>query len=308
MVYPNDIAGKRVLVTGASGFIGRCLVELSQSMGANVLPTSRTGRHNCIEMDVTKQSDLAHVFKDFLPEIVFHLASTGVTSRATFSELVSVNTLGTANIVDQCEKLASTQTLLIAGSGYEYSPQLKPTTEDSPTTPPTEYGVSKAAATNYAMLGSKKLRLAVLRLFNVYGPGESEGRLIPQLIRASITRTPFSATSGDQIRDFIYVKDAAEAFIQCLKIKSNEFPTVLNIGSARPIRLRDFIDRAARILKTFGKDLQVNLGAVPYRPGEPMHYEACVAKLRRLTGWYPSVNLDDGLRETIKHHLESFCQ
>jgi nucleoside-diphosphate-sugar epimerase len=299
----DQISGKRVLVTGATGFIGKHLSALASALGAHVLRTSRHGSDDCIAMDVTNPDDVKHTLTRFSPEVVYHLASAGVAGKSTFSDLVSINTIGTANLLDSCTSLSLVPDLIIAGSGYEYAPQSRPLTEADPTIPSSPYGISKAAATQYAMLAPDSIKVLVLRLFNVYGPGESPSRLLPYLVQSALAGAPVKTTLGEQIRDFVHVGDVAEAFIRCHTIPQRRSPATLNLGSGSPIRLATFIEKAVSILKEFKLDLRVEYGAIPYRAGEPMHYEANTQKFRKLTGWQPQTTLDDGLRQTISFLL-----
>ncbi len=301
----THISGKRVLITGGSGFIGRHLRTLVAERKGILLSTSSKGGDGCQPMDLTAPAEVQRILAEFKPDIIFHLASVGVTGKSSFAQLLAVNTIGTATLLECCNELVTSPTVVLAGSGYEYAPQQRAIVEEDPIVPTSQYGISKAAATQYAMLSPNRSNTIVLRLFNVYGPGEAQTRLLPQLIRAAISGTPVNTTLGEQIRDFVFVQDVAEAFIRCSALSLTKGPIVLNLGSGSPIRLSRFIESTAAALKKSNLDLAVNYGATPYREGEPMHYEASTRKLRELLNWLPETPLDAGLALTITQFLQN---
>ena len=132
------------------------------------------------------------------------------------------------------------------------------------------------------------------RLFLPYGPHEHPARLVPSVIRALVERRPARCTHGEQVRDFLYVEDAANAFVSLL---DSEVTGALNIASGRPIAIRDLVLKIADALD--GREL-VELGALKTNPAEPAVLLAGIDRLTSEVGWKPAYTLDQGLDRTIE--------
>ena len=290
-------------MTGASGFIGRHVIALAERLGLQVLATSSRGHGRFVLLDVADPSSVSSVVSSFEPEIVVHLASIGVSEPAPFSELLRVNGAGVHHLLEGCAALSKPPTVVLAGSGFEYGPQDRPVREDDPVRPFSTYGVSKAAGSHAAYLFAGDLPLALLRLFNVFGPGEAPRRILPHIMRCTLERRPVETTAAEQVRDFVFAPDAAEALLRCALIAKRPYLTTLNLGSGNPTRLRDFINLAAAELSRRGHSSDVRFGAVPYRPGEPMNYCADCSRLAQALQWIPSTPLAEAIRLSIESML-----
>lgn len=142
--------------------------------------------------------------------------------------------------------------------------------------------------------------VTLLRLFSVYGAGEEEPRLVPYVISAAKHARPVELTNCEQVRDYVYVADAAESFWRALSQPSSDHELrIINIGSGKAVSLRQLIDMLANILNEKGFTPQIRFGAKAYRPDEPMTYVADIKLLKQTLGWLPPTKIDEGLRLTV---------
>jgi nucleoside-diphosphate-sugar epimerase len=135
----------------------------------------------------------------------------------------------------------------------------------------------------------------VARLFTVYGPGEHRGRLLPSLLEAATGDGPVPLTAGTQQRDFTWVGDVVEGLLR-LGALGGEPPGLVNLATGRLVTVREFVERAAAVLRIAPERLR--FGALPTRPEEMAHDDVSVARLERLTGWRPATSIEEGVRRT----------
>lgn len=302
----SEWRGRRVLITGATGFIGRHLVERALCSGAVVTTLSRSramipGASAHIALDLGSRSEVWKLIQGLEPAAILHAASSGVTEKVEFSEMLLSNVAGTDNLLSAAASLSNPPSVVMAGSGFEYAAQSRPLTEDDPIFPASLHGITKAAATCCAANYANSLPITVLRPFNVYGPGERMPRLLPYIVQNARVGSPVEVTACEQIRDFIYVRDLASIFWRALESspESGQLRT-LNVGSGSPAPLRDFVWTVVRVLQEEGVTAQVNFGARPYRAGEPMYYAADTSRMAAILGNPPVTPLEVGVRDTVE--------
>ncbi|MDT5271684.1 MAG: UDP-glucose 4-epimerase [Acidobacteriota bacterium] len=296
--------GRKVLVTGATGFIGRHVVRQGLEAGVEVHrlssresdPSANTHRG-----DLNDPARVSQVFDAVEPEGVIHLAASGVAYGANeVRELVEANALGLVNLFEAALTLRTMPAFVLAGSGFEYAQRPRPLSEADPVEPFSPYGVSKACASLCARLYAERMSVTLLRLFSVYGPGEREPRLLPHLVGCARRGQPVELTGCEQVRDYTHVADAAESFWRALASAPPACTMrVLNIGTGSPVTLKQFVLHAADALRAAGHTPELLFGAKPYRPGEPMVYTAEVGLARKTLGWLPSSELEAGVRSAV---------
>jgi nucleoside-diphosphate-sugar epimerase len=258
-----------------------------------------TNAHLCV--DIGDRERIWHAISELQPEGILHAASSGVTEKVEFVEMLRGNALGTDNLLSAATSLKKPPHFIIAGSGYEYAPQPRPLTEEDPVAPASPYGISKAAATFCATIYSAEIPITVLRIFNVYGPGERVPRLLPYIVENARLGKPVELTPCEQVRDFAYVRDVASIFWRAL-----EHPPVdgrlriLNVGSGFAVRLKDFVCTVVRALAKQGVRVQLEFGARPYRTGEPMYYAPDTSLARAILGNLQLTSFDVGVRKTLE--------
>lgn len=293
--------GQRILITGATGFIGRKLVHTLLDAGHTLSALTMPGdamvlpeQVRCIECDITDAAGVTEAFREVKPAVVFHLAAAGVTNPGLPLQVAcDVNVGGVINVLEAARTLSGVQRIVLVGSSYEYGAQQSDDTLD----PFNAYSASKAAAWAFsrAAFNAWKLPVVWVRPFQVYGPGQRERALIPAAINAALNNEDFRMTAGEQRRDFIYVSDVIDGLVAAMVSPDIE-GRILDLGTGTMHKLLDVIER---IWALTGAQSDICAGALPYRPGEVPAIPANYIRTRILTGWQAQVELDDGLGQTI---------
>jgi nucleoside-diphosphate-sugar epimerase len=297
---------KRVLVTGASGFIGRhCLAPL-RSAGYEVhaiagkrapVPVPGVTWHAA---DLHDAVGTASVVDEVAASHLMHLAwsfGPGGSDSAPKGECPDGLrwVLATINLVRRFRESGG-QRAVIGGTSFEYDWADGLCVETGTLRRPTSYyGTCKNALfellTGYA--DAVGLSMAWSRIFFLYGPHEPQARLVASVIRSILRGEPALCSQGTQIRDYLYVEDVAEALVATL---DSNVAGPVNIGSQQPIALRDLIGQAAELL---GRLDLLRLGALPTRPTDAPLVLADITRLREEVGWRPRFSHADGLDRTI---------
>lgn len=301
--------GRRVLVTGATGFIGRHVATALLESGAHVLSVSRSAGGPDAPPGETVVADLAvpgsarELVAEFAPAVTFNLAGYGVDPAERDADVAGrLNTALPAELAAACGEGGDPgwrgQHLVHAGSALEYGSaggDLREATVERPTT---LYGTTKADGTRrlIAIAEERGIRATVARLFTVYGAGERPGRLLPTLIRGAHGSDPIPLSAGAQRRDFTWVGDAVEGLLR-LGALGSAGAGIVNLATGRLTSVREFVGRAAAVLGIAPSRLA--FGALPTRGEEMSHDDVAVARLEGLTGWRPSTTIEDGVRRTV---------
>lgn len=290
----------RVLVTGASGFLGRYVLEALHRHG---IETAVLGRRrplrahfaDFIEADCLASPDFAALVRRAAGTHLLHLAWYADHGQFWTSPLNLRWVEATTRLAEAfCE--AGGEGVVMAGTCAEYDWSHGYCREDStPLDPATLYGAAKDAARRLAMAVcvQHQIPCAWGRVFLPYGAGEDERRLVPSLIAALRgQRAPFEL-DATAYRDFLHASDVAEAFTTLVKSGAQG---AYNISSAEPMRLGGLVETLARLLNA---DPQAILALAPDQPkGTPLLVGEN-RKLREL-GWQPRLSLAQGLDETLQ--------
>lgn len=295
----------RILITGASGFVGsavtRQLVGQRREVAVLLRTTSDARRINdlldritVIRGDISMLDEVHDQIADFEPQGVVHLAWEGVKGVDRNSPVQIDNVNSSIALYRLTEKL-DCRRFVGLGSQAEYGLLQGKIDENAPTRPTTVYGAAKLATCLLLerSAATSGRPFAWLRLFSSYGPDDDPSWLIPYMTLRLLAGEKPLLTKGEQLWDYIYVDDAAAAIVSLI---DSDAVGVFNLGSghAHPLldiitKIRDLIDPA----------LPLGIGELPYRPDQVMHLEADITALTRATGWMPKIPLDQGLQLTV---------
>ncbi|MFN3326299.1 MAG: NAD-dependent epimerase/dehydratase family protein [Bryobacteraceae bacterium] len=303
----------RILITGASGFLGSWVLRRLLDGGGHDIaiilrPTSPAwrirgllDRVTVIEADLTQPDSAAGPLATFAPETVLHLAWLGVGNRYRNDSDQVTNIGATASLLEMAAR-GGARTWIGLGSQAEYGPHNGPLDENAAPRPTSVYGAAKLCASLLAADYCRRyaMRFAWLRLFSCYGPQDDPSWLLPTLIRTLLAGQRPALTLGEQLWDYIYVTDAAEAI--CRVALAPDAAGVFNLGSGQPRTIRSI---AEMVRDAIDPALPLGFGELPYRNDQVMHLEADIRRLRRATGWEPRVSLPEGVRRTIEWYREN---
>ncbi|WP_123039446.1 NAD-dependent epimerase/dehydratase family protein [Cohnella candidum] len=295
-----------ILVTGGAGFIGSHVVEALLENGHNVavLDNLSNGFADRIPSDsVLYDLDIcdptiSHVFRQFRPEIVVHLAAqTDVAaSVARFSLDAQINIMGTLELLQKCAEFGIRKFIYASSAAVYGNPKSFYISEDHPLRPISPYGISKYAAELYVQRVAEEHGIdhTVLRYANVYGErqGEkSEGGVVSGFIRKLRNRErPIIFGTGEQTRDFIYVKDVAEANVAALTRGSGG---TFNVGTGQRTSVLDLLRKLGEVTGIVPDPLYE-----PPRLGDILHNGLDIRLASEELGWAPRYSLIDGLKQT----------
>jgi GDP-4-dehydro-6-deoxy-D-mannose reductase len=284
---------QHILLTGASGFVGRHLLPaLKAAFPAATITADQA--------DVTDKSAIEACVRRAAPDACVHLA--GVTTIAAARgdpELAwRVNLLGTLNLARALLSHAPACRLLFASSAEVYGASFQsgqPLDESALLAPMNGYAASKAAADlALGAMAYDGLRVVRLRLFNHTGPGQSEAFVVPAFARqiarieAGLQSPPLRVGDLNGARDFLDVRDVCEAYIACLRRDDDELPpgVVINVGSGQPRRIGDILDE---LLRLAGRGIDVAADAARLRASGIATASCDPTRAARLLGWAPAI-------------------
>jgi NAD dependent epimerase/dehydratase len=307
---------KKVLVTGAGGFIGSHLCEALVNAGAEVTAmiryTSRSDWGNLEFLPGEMREALEVVAgniedSDFVgrqvkgKEVVFHLAALIAIPYSYVAPLsyVRTNIEGTLNVMESCrsygiEKIVHTSTSETYGTAL-----YTPIDENHPLQGQSPYSASKIGADKIveSYFRSFDLPVATIRPFNTYGPRQSARAVIPTVITQALTQNVIRLGALDPVRDLTYVKDTVRGFLAIAE-SPDTIGETLNVGIGKGITIGEL---AALISQLTGSEKAVVQDEKRLRPAKSEVFTLICDhnKASRLTGWQPSYSLSDGLLETI---------
>lgn len=299
-------ATNRVLLTGATGFVGRHLQSALGNLPNLVVhavsrrPAASQPDGSTIvwhAADLLDEQHVATLLREVKPTHLAHLAWT--TEHSTYWQDPANDRWAEAGVM-LLRNFAESggRRAVMVGTCAEYAWGFGDGVchEDStPLIPATRYGIGKHRLhlASAAVAHETGVSLAWVRLFQLYGPGENPHRLAPSVIQALLRDKTASCSAGTQVRDFIHVTDVASAIAALL---ANDFQGAINIGTGLGISVREFVEAISAEL---GQTQRVKFGARQLSPGEPSTLVANVTRLRATIGSWNPICLSRGIKDTV---------
>lgn len=305
----------RVLVTGGAGFIGSHLADrlIRDGLEVTVLDNLSTGRlenlTGCLEhdgLDIVEGDIRDHdLLKRVLREVdaVFHLAAVVSVPYSVEwpQETFAVNLVGTSRLLEACTQCSVERVIYTSTCAVYGEPRYLPIDEGHPTQPLSPYAQSKleAEALCLAFHRSQRLKITVLRLFNVYGPRQGSGPysgVITRFIkRLSNGKAPIIFGDGSQTRDFVHVKDVVQAFTQALH-RAEAIGRIFNVATGTPTALSHLAQVMIQMFKAGDIHPEYN----DPRQGDIKHSYADIQAVQQCLDFHPNTPLEEGLSTLIK--------
>jgi UDP-glucose 4-epimerase len=305
------VSGRRVLVTGGAGFIGSHVVRALLSEGNQVavvddFSVGRTEflpeadpRLSIVRADVRNGAALVESFERHRPEVVVHLAAIHFipTCDAKPTEAFSVNVDGTRNVL-ACALSGEVAAFFLASTAAVYAPHSGPHREDDRIGPIDTYGSSKRIAEELTELAYLKsgLPVAIGRLFNTYGPRETNRHLIPELLTQVVRGQPkIQLGNLSPRRDYVHVDDVARGILRVLE-QSREGHRVFNIGTGVSHSVASVVEMVAGLA---GREIDVTSSPDRLRTVDREDLTADTGRMSEI-GWRPAIDLRTGLDRLIR--------
>ena len=317
-VAAASFAGRRVLVTGSAGFLGSHLVCALSAAGAETHAIVRSAgaraasarppvdlrnvhTHIC---DLRDGETLADIVRAVDPQHVFHLAAYGTTStQQDEARMLDVSVDGTRNLWLALEGRAAR--FVQTGTCAEYGAVRGPIAETQVCRPRWPYPAAIHAAVTWSQARGFETgrEVVILRPFGSFGPGDRAERLIPYVIARLVSGARAVVSSGGQVRDYSYVDDHITAMLLAGGQPLPDPVAVYNVGSGRPITVRQLLDGVAREIGDGAID-RIDFDARPIASHEPPEMYADISAIVRDLGYIPAQDLSDGIRRTVASYLD----
>lgn len=308
----------KILITGASGFVGRNLLGEAVKRGfeahALLRDSGKEWRLSGLEgkffrhsADISDRDSVFSAIKEIKPDYVFHLAAYGSYPFQKEKEaMVKTNILGTMNLLDASLEYGA-KAFVNTGSSSEYGIKNEPMKESDILEPATLYAVTKAAATHYSAMRAREaaLPLVTLRLFSVYGPFEEKGRLIPTVMLGAATGGLIKLGSPKNARDFVFVGDVVSAYFAVAENASDKkiYGEAINICTGQEKTVGDVAQTVSGFDDASGTPEWASVEGRSYDTASLWVGDG--AKAEKLIGWRPERDFKAGLLETFQWFKEN---
>lgn len=277
----------KILVTGATGFIGKALCRILSEKNISFIS------HKQIGLDITKPETFQFKGEDEISTVIHLAGKTFVPdSWKNPTEFMSVNAIGTQNVAEFCRKH---QARLIYISAYVYgNTNQNPINENHPTNVNNPYALSKKSGEEICLFYQEifNVPVSIVRPFNVYGPGQNEMFLIPEVIQQLKVGKSIKVKDLSPKRDFIYVDDVAGIILKILETKKQG---IFNAGTGKSYSVKELIDIIQEVAGTSLPILSENIT----RSNEISDTIADISKAKSELGWMPTYDLINGISKMM---------
>ena len=295
---------QKIIITGATGAVGSAVVRRAIENGKDVTCIVHQGSKRLGNLP---QSDKVHIVEcdlrdyrtlslDGQYDAFIHLSwEKTVGASRDDAEVQTRNIQYTLDAVQLAHRCGCS-VFVGAGSQAEYGVQSVDLTPDLPVKPESGYGIAKYAAGKLSAMLCKSLgmRQCWVRILSVYGPNDGENSLISYLIREFKAGNSPQLTKCEQMWDYLYADDAADAILAVAEkgVDGKAYP----LGSGNGRRLSDYVNNIREVINP---DVQVLFGAKDYYPHQPMHLVADITELTKDTGWLPQSSFQEGIKNLV---------
>ena len=299
----QSIRGRRVLVTGANGFIGSHLCRRLCEEGAEVHAVYRSqyvdnGTGQCWwHGDLADLPQVRRIFENTRPELIFHLAShvKGAPDLEQVIPTFQSNLQSTVNLLAVAAECKRPRVVL-TGSLAE------PEFDDDEKFPSAPYAAAKWASTGYGKMfhALYGLPVVIARVFMVYGPAQMDfTKLIPYVTLSVLEGQKPKISSGQRLVDWIYVSDVVDGFLAIARAEGNDGGKV-DLGSGSLVSIRSIVEQLTTLI---GAGISAEFGALQDRPLEPTRVAKTEETFAQI-GWKPKIGLQEGLEYTVEWYRE----
>lgn len=307
----------RVLVTGGCGYVGSHVTLALARAGhcVSVADDLSLGRrenlHNglaeailIMPIDIRDGDGMARVIREVAPDVVIHLAAVHFIPACERDpqRAIAVNVEGTQSVLNAASEAASVAGVVVASTAAVYVPSEDAHSEASAVGPTDIYGLTKLWTEQLAELFHQKSGkpIGVARLFNVFGPGETNPHLIPTVVVQLQRGSELRLGNLETKRDYVYVEDAAHGLTSLATTVLKGKSLTCNLGTGQQYDGRHIVNLVARLL---GRDVRLSTDATRIRKADRPSLVANSARARDLLGWGPTTTLEDGLMATLERPL-----
>jgi nucleoside-diphosphate-sugar epimerase len=299
-MIPASLFGCKILITGASGFLGSHLASRLCENGADVHAVSRSQRQmqangpRWWHGDMAEIATVRELFHEVKPDVVFHLSGLATARPDRDLVLPTFHSLlvSTVNILMAAAESRSRRIVLAASL-------TEPQSGDSEFTPGSPYAAAKWASGAYGRMfhGLYNVPIVLVRPFMTYGPGQDESKLIPYVVLSLLKGEAPKLASGQQEIDWIYVDDVMDGFLAAASAPEIDGQTI-DLGSGVLVPIRAVVGHLVQLMDAKVEPL---FHALPDRPYEPVRM-ANIADAYAKLGWKPRTSLEEGLKRTVNWH------
>jgi UDP-glucose 4-epimerase len=300
---------KRVVLTGATGFVGANLTRRLLREGHDVYLLIRQGyvpwrikeiqsAVHLHEVNFLDRDALLAAIIGIRPDWIFHLAAYGAYSTQTdLGQMIQANIVSTANLLDACLHCGF-ETFVNFGSSSEYGLKDHPPSETDWVDPNSHYAVTKSSATMLCRYTAirHKVPIITLRLYSVFGPYEEPTRLMPTIIVRGLEGKLPPLVNPAIARDYIYSEDVNEACLLAASTMNQELGAVYNLGTGVQTSLQEVVEYARRILNI---SVEPKWGSMPNRQWDTTVWVSNNLKICTTLGWQPRYTFEQGFVEMV---------
>ena len=296
---------KSILIVGGTGFIGTNLLKKIKKNNLKIfcistkLPISKKKIKSVtyIKCDISKRNEIERKLKHYNFDIVLNLG--GYIDHSNTYKTMRSHFVGCKNLIDFFKHKRINNFIQI-GSSLEYGKKRSPHRENYvKLVPRGNYGLAKLKATKYVLQQGFKhnIPFTILRLYQVYGPGQTLNRLIPMAIQSFLKDENFKCSAGYQLRDFLFIDDLVRLLIVIIKKKKTQ-NQIFNIGSGKAISVKKLIKLIHKLIAK-GKP---KFGVIKMRKDEILKSIPSISKAKIHFNWKPKVSIKEGIEKTIAYY------